>query len=90
MPHHFLVEAITQIEQDAFDAVDIVMARPSLGGVESDVEQKNEVDLNVTELTKEVDGEVEIFQLDANDGANGDYSDVELAQKAKSPKRVKK
>lgn len=90
MPHHFLPEAITQIEQDAFDAADIAMARPSPGGLESDVEDKNEVDLNVTELPKKVDGEVEFFQHDANDGVNGDYSDVEFAPKARSPKRAKK
>ena len=48
------------------------------------------MDLNVTELPKKVDGEVEFFQHDANDGVNGDYSDVEFAPKARSPKRAKK
>ena len=63
MPHHFLPEAITQIEQDAFDAGDIFMACPSPGELESEVGEKNEVDLNVTELRKKVDREVEFFNM---------------------------
>ena len=61
MPHRFLPEDITQIEQDSFDAANVVMAGPPFGGLDIDVKEGNEEDLNVTELPKEFEREVEVF-----------------------------
>ena len=60
-PHRFLPEAITQIEQNNFDAADFVMVGPPPRGLDSEVEEDNENNLNVTYLPKVVTGEVEVF-----------------------------
>ena len=66
------------------------MVGPSPGGLDIDVEEENEEDLN--DLPNEVAGDVEVFQSYADDGVNGEYSDniVELVLKATKPKRAKK
>ena len=59
--HRFLPEGITQIEQDTFNAANMVMAGRLPGGLDTDVKEENEEDLNGTELPKEFEREVEVF-----------------------------
>ena len=92
--HGFLPETITQIEQDSFDTTDIVMVGSLPEGLDSDIEKEKWRGfecLYVNDLRNKVAAEVEVFQYDVNDKANGYYFDnnVELAPKVKKPKRRK-
>ena len=61
--HHFLPDAINQIQDDDPESADVVMIGPRTGGLDSDLENEGDKILNTTGLPKKIAGEVEVFNI---------------------------
>ena len=78
--HHFLFDAVQQIQDDDPKSVDIVKIGPLTGGQDNDLENEDDTFLNTTKLLEEIPKEIKAFSI-RNDEidrmtSDGDNSDV--------------
>ena len=92
--HHFLSDALKQIQNDDPESADVVIIGPATGGEDSDLENEDDKILNTTGLREEIAREVEIFNI-RNDEiermtSDGEDSDVETPPANKQKQNAKK
>ena len=90
--HRFLSDAVSQIENDDSDSVNVVVIGPPTGGHDSDMENEDEDVLKTTGLPDEVAGEIAVFNIRNGDieGISDDGHDIVAPQPKKAKQTTKK
>ena len=91
--HHFLFDAVKQIQDDDSKSVDIVIIGPLTGGQDNDLENEDDTILNTTMLLEQIPKEIEAFNI-RNDEidrmtSDGDNSDAEPPPAKKQKQNLK-
>ena len=83
-----MVDAVSQTEEVDPDTANVVIEELSIGGQDTELENKNEDDLNTDGITNKVSGDVEVFSIRNNNSLNNENNNGDSPPKFKNSKQI--
>ena len=83
-----MVDAVSQTEEVDPDTANVVIEELSIGGQDTELENKNEDDLNTDGIPNKVSGDVEDFSIRNNNSLNNENNNGDSPPKFKNSKQI--
>ena len=83
-----MVDAVSQTEEVDPDTANVVIEELSIGGQDTELENKNEDDLNTDGILNKVSGDVEVFSIRNNNSLNNENNNGDSPPKFKNSKQI--
>lgn len=83
-----MVDAVSQTEEVDPDTANVVIEELSIGGQDTELENKNEDDLNTDGIPNKVSGDAEVFSIRNNNSLNNENNNGDSPPKFKNSKQI--
>ena len=83
-----MVDAVSQTEEVDPDTANVVIEELSIGGQDTELENKNEDDLNTDGIPNKVSDDAEVFSIRNNNSLNNENNNGDSPPKFKNSKQI--